>query len=1766
MVSKELKLATNIYRCILMFTILLWQVPLNGQIDFTGSDVLIDFTGFNATGFAPTPAAGQLDSDTWSVTGLSDGDLAFGATGTSGDYARGGNFGGVTTGGIYSVILPSGDIALGVQPTTADFTSGSIVLKINNNTGGVLNDIDIEWDVYVFNDQNRSNNFFLQYSLDNVSYTTGTPAAGVGVASPEVADPSPSWVLTDRNAELTGLGIPIGSDFYVRWFSADVAGSGSRDEFGLDNISISVPCEIVCPAPISVSNDPGVCGAVVNYTTTVSGSCAGPAFCLPLPGSTFNIGTTVVLCSTLDLNGDIVSCAFPVNVTDDEAPSINCPADMTVASDPGSCGAIVNFTTSATDNCSATVICSPPSGSFFPVGTTTVNCTATDPAGNTATCAFDVTVDYNGPEFEAIATCEDFFGDPVDVGTYLVEVLLSVAPGGPIDITVGGETVSTVVSAGSYFFGPFSHSSGTVDLNDPLPSAVNGVLPVTVQLQGAGPECSENREVGETFCGPTAVVDCDCDNPSSTDILAAGQVLIQSQPGTFVAGGSSGNTQLYVLLDYTGGIYDWNYYGYFDNVPFGDYEGFAINIKNSDLGALLSLLALGDWSAIYDGGVVSNGLCYTVCGPIPVLVDCGCKLCWEDAIYTFPSIPPGGVWSGDVNAAGEFDQNAGVGTYVAVYTYTHPITGEVFVKEQTFMVDFCCFADAGDLCPVALPHATLDLCEGQEHGGYVQTYDYNGTEPGFGEYSYGFILVDDLGNIIQYVNGIGDFEFAILTAGEYFAYGISYGESINPLTIDDYFSNPLLTFDQIIDDIANGLCIDLTNTLPDGSVANVLIYPTPTVINNAPAMVVQNSGLTQFIGTPAEGDNPPDNGWWTGDSIDTDGLFNPEILGTYPITYHYFSFPGCGGSETVDVVVVPEGTTGNFDIGVSNSEICPGESVQLIITMPEYPLSGTIEVDGIYYVVPANSNEFIIEVTPPGTKVYILDHIEFTDGTYFQLNDEIEVVVDPVSPEVACKNKEIVLEDGEAYSLVPEDVTDYYTDNCAISSFELSQWDFDLSHVGMNSVAVTVMDSNGNTSGCLATVDVIYNDVILPTLTVNATATDQSCSSVDLESMEAYNAGLMDGYQAAAFEEGMINFFNMLGLTPTANDNAPGVVLNVVGISSNTIGITCPDLLEISISYQAEDAQGNLSTDVITSTLTIVDEESPMISGLESSVLVTDPQDIPAPSGNEIVSDCSDFTLFLEETISGNPDGDHEIERIYAAVDVCNNSSEFIQIITVDVDELPTLVAGLNNANQECTDVNIDDVLAYENGTMSPTDQATFQQEMEDLFDQLNLVPQAFDDNPDVGVVVSSFEVTLGECPNIASIAITYQAKDSSGNLSVNTETSVLSITDTQAPTITGVVEYIEVGSQAEIPQAFGSDIVSDCGPFNFGVSESIIGSTDCDFTLERIYSAIDICGNQSSVTQIILVGYDTAPPQISAPAQLNFEFNGTTGVCLSPLTIELPLAIDNCELDPNSWTHNSIYADSNNISPADISGNYPIGTTEVTWTVSDMFGNVTSHTMMIKVAKIAPAANLFADCDENPNKVAFTWDEVQGTAGYRIIVKNVPGTGTPALNLQATQLNPNFTYKTWHNSNFVPGGQYRFRIYSGCLSEPGLNPNQISNYTVSASDWYYFTNPCLAPILSDDTPATSDFRIEETTQMSLAIYPNPTDGFTSLEIIAMQSEEGIVTVRDMLGRTVIQRNTNLVNGYNLLDIDMGAYANGTYMIEVITTNERVVARLSKSN
>lgn len=155
---------------------------------------------------------------------------------------------------------------------------------------------------------------------------------------------------------------------------------------------------IICPPDITVTTDAGKCYATVEFTTPTPPSGATTITtveCVPASGSQFLvIEPTPVTCTAYDVNNNYVdSCTFVVTVIDLEPPTISCPADSTVTTADGT-GAIVDFAVGTLDNCTTLPFtCEPSSGSLFPIGTTPVTCTATDGAGNTASCTFNITVE-----------------------------------------------------------------------------------------------------------------------------------------------------------------------------------------------------------------------------------------------------------------------------------------------------------------------------------------------------------------------------------------------------------------------------------------------------------------------------------------------------------------------------------------------------------------------------------------------------------------------------------------------------------------------------------------------------------------------------------------------------------------------------------------------------------------------------------------------------------------------------------------------------------------------------------------------------------------------------------------------------------------------------------------------------------------------------------------------------------------------------------------------------------------------------------------------------------------------------------------------------------------------------------------------------------------------------------------------------------------------------------------------------------------------------
>lgn len=134
-------------------------------------------------------------------------------------------------------------------------------------------------------------------------------------------------------------------------------------------------------------------GARVQYAAYASDAVDGEVKvgCMPESGSLFPVGTSEVRCETSDSRGNAEKAFFRVHVGDEETPALVVPKMVTAEAQSRE-GAIVRYVATALDakGDPLSVECTIASGTLFPIGSTTVTCSAKLRA--TATRSFDVRV------------------------------------------------------------------------------------------------------------------------------------------------------------------------------------------------------------------------------------------------------------------------------------------------------------------------------------------------------------------------------------------------------------------------------------------------------------------------------------------------------------------------------------------------------------------------------------------------------------------------------------------------------------------------------------------------------------------------------------------------------------------------------------------------------------------------------------------------------------------------------------------------------------------------------------------------------------------------------------------------------------------------------------------------------------------------------------------------------------------------------------------------------------------------------------------------------------------------------------------------------------------------------------------------------------------------------------------------------------------------------------------------------------------------------
>ena len=225
-----------------------------------------------------------------------------------------------------------------------------------------------------------------------VSANAGCTATGVTLGSPVTSD-NCSVASATNNAPAS---FPLGTNL-VTWTVTDSSGNTSSCVQRVIVRDTSAPT-ISCPADVTASANAGCAATNVTLGNPVtSDNCSVASVTNNAPAS-FPVGTTLVTWSVTDSSGNANSCVQRVLVLDTNAPTISCPADVTVSANAGCAATNVTLGNPVTsDNCSVASVTNNAPASF-PLGTTLVTWTVTDSSGNANSCVQRVLVlDTNAP-------------------------------------------------------------------------------------------------------------------------------------------------------------------------------------------------------------------------------------------------------------------------------------------------------------------------------------------------------------------------------------------------------------------------------------------------------------------------------------------------------------------------------------------------------------------------------------------------------------------------------------------------------------------------------------------------------------------------------------------------------------------------------------------------------------------------------------------------------------------------------------------------------------------------------------------------------------------------------------------------------------------------------------------------------------------------------------------------------------------------------------------------------------------------------------------------------------------------------------------------------------------------------------------------------------------------------------------------------------------------------------------------------------------------
>jgi hypothetical protein len=1285
-------------------------------------------------------------------------------------------------------------------------------------------------------------------SMTPVSCAGGSDGTATVLVSGGTGSYTYSWNTVPAQTNATATGLTAGTYTIT---VTDVNGCSATTSIIVTTTTDVTPPSITCPSNITVNNATDQCGAAVTYTATASDNCPGVSVSYsPVSGTFFPVGTTTVTATATDASGNSSSCTFTVTVADVQNPSITCPANITVNNTADQCGANVTFSATASDNCPGVVISySPVSGSFFPVGTTTVTATATDASGNSSSCTFTVTVkDAQAP----VITCPA----NITVNNTSGQCGANVAFSATASDNCPGVIVSYDLAPGSFF--PVGTTTVTATATDASGNSSSCTFTVTVNdTENPVISCPGNITVSNSagVCGaivnyttPVGTDNCGGSVTTQTAGLASGATFpIGTTTNTFVVTDASGNT---ASCSFTVTVNDTekpvivcpsNVTVSNDAGVCGAAVNYTAPVGTDNCSGATTVQTAGLASgATFPTGVTTNT--FVVTDASGNTTSCSFTVTVNDTEKPVISCPASIAINNTPGQCG------------AAVNYTAPVgtdncSGSVTTQTAGLA--------SGATFPIGVTINTFVVTDASGNTATCSfTVTVNDTEKPVISCP-GNITVNNsagvCGATVTYTTPVGTDNCSgattVQTAGLASGATFPIGVTINTFVVTDASGNTATcSFTVTVNDTEKPVIScpgNITVNNSAGVCGATVTYTTPVGTDNCSgATTVQTAGLASGSVFPI--------GITTNTFVVTDASGNTATC-SFTVTVNDTEKPVISCPAAINVNNTPGqcGATVSYTTPVGTDN-CTGS-----ITTQTAGLAS-----GSFFPVGVTINTFVVTDASGNTAT-----CSFT-----------VTVTDAQNPVIICPANIIVVNEKGQCSAVVNYTTPVGTDNCPGATTTqiagLASGSAFPAGVTVNTFKVT--DASGNSTTCSFTVTV--NDTELPSISCPGNISVNGCSAT-----VTYTVPYSDNCPGASIQQ-------TAGL--------PSGALFPVGITTNTFVVT--------------DASGNTAT--CSFTVSVHDIVNPTITCPANIVKSNDPGVCGAVTNYTVLfsDNCSGATILQTAGLASGatfPIG--TTTNTFVVTDASGNTATCTFTVTVNDTEKPLISCPANitvsNSAGVCgATVNYTAPVGTDNCGGSSTTQtaglasgATFP----------------------TGVTTNTFVVT-----------------DASGNTSSCSFT--VTVNDTEKPVIAcpSNITVSNVGGVCGATVNFTAPVGTDncSGSVTTQTAGLASGATFPIGTTTNTFVVTDASGNTATCSFTVTVN-DTEKPVISCPG--NITVNNSAGVCGALVNYTTPVGTDNCSGSVTTQTAGLVSG-----------ATFPIGTTTNTFVVTDAGGNTATCSFTVTV------------------------------------------------------------------------------------------------------------------------------------------------------------------------------------------------------------------------